>query len=193
MSAVGTSPGRAGRTPGARKQATRLALLLALAVPARRPVQMLGSDELLTGAERYAAQRYTVDQPPDGETDTPPTATVTPKPARPASRGRLRRPEARQPAPEPLGALTVLDRADLDDRFGEPPPPSTSTILVVPEGYPEGRLMRFRRDLMDDDLSGFVLTRRGFRRAVEVGPPGVVREEDTVIADQRRLGGLDAG
>jgi hypothetical protein len=163
------SPPGAGST----RTRTRLTLVLALALMGRRHVQLLGSDRLL------AASNGHVDLGGDSANPTDQTRGV---------RGYT-------DIAKGLRTITILDGADLNARLGAVPPDSTVTVLVVPEGYSETRLRRFRSELTYDDLTGFVLTRRGLlRRATEivladVAPAGAV----SPAPGQRQSGGLGSG
>lgn len=163
------SPPGAGST----RARTRLTLALALALAGRRHVQLLGSDRLLTALNSH------IDPGGDGA----------------SQRGRRTAVGGYTEMGRGLGTLTILDGVDLNARLGTVPPASTVSVLVVPEGYHEARLRRFRAELTDDDLNGFVLTRPGlFRRATELILPDVAPDGAASPAPvQRRSRGVGSG
>lgn len=165
--------------PGAVTARRRLTLVLALALAGRRQVRLLGPESLLAAADDCL-------QRPEPVAELP----ARPNPAR-HNKSRTGRPAAHRPEPENLGLITVREGADLDGRLGAIPASTTVTVLVVPVGYPAGRLHRFRQELTDDDLSGFVLVRRGMQHATEISPGTAAKP--SAERQQKRIQSSDAG
>lgn len=136
--------------PRADKARSRLALVLALALASSRRVRLHGSDRVLSKVPQGGFSGGGADGDLRSLGGPSPLQTTSPD--------------------KELDGVTVLDGVSLDKRLGSPPPPSTVTVLVLPEGYPEPGLRHFKRALTDNDLSGFVLVRRGVRRATELFP-----------------------
>ena len=138
--------------PGAAAVRERLALVLGLALAVRQPVSLLGSKRLLASADHHLDDRAVVEHDDlDPQRDSP--------------RDDL---DDEWSGEDEAAVMTIVDGADLDARLGQPPEPGTVTVLVVPIGYSFARLKEFRTRVTDEDLSGLVLIRQGWRRAAEI-------------------------